>query len=122
MTYFRRAAELSRHASEQAWRRGLRWVGRCWMLFVADPEFEAGTGVRGAAFRPPKAVADAAGNCDWQALQLLSSRLLPSSSLGRLTLSLLRAAEPMRVRAPPPLLRLRGRPRAPLAEVGRSAA
>lgn len=92
------------------------------MLSGADPEFEAGTGLRGAASRPPEAIADAAGNCDWQALQLLSSRLLPGFSLGLPTLSPPRAAEPMRVRALPPLLRLRGRPRAPLAEVGRAAA
>lgn len=92
------------------------------MFSGADPELEAGTVVLGAASRPPEAIADAAGDCDWQALQLLSSRLLPRSSLGCPTLRPPRAAEPMRVRAPPPLLRLRGRPRAPLAEVGRAAA
>lgn len=78
MTYFRRAAALSRHASEQTWRRGLRWVGLCWMFSGADPELEAGTVVLGAASKLPEAIADAAGDCDWQALQLLSFASSPA--------------------------------------------
>lgn len=61
------------------------------MLSVSDAELEAGAGVRGAPSRPAEAIADIAGSCDWQALQLLSSRLFPGSTLGRPTLRPLRS-------------------------------
>lgn len=87
--------------------------GARWRLPGAtDPQLQAG-----AEQLPERRV------LPWQRRRPPSSPCLHSgSSLGRPTPRPPRAAEPMRTRAPPPLLRPRRRPGAPRAGAGRAAA